>query len=130
MIAFVFDLAAWLVHTDDPLRAAMLVGASDRIRATGFVRTPYDARLHAQVMNDLEARVYQHELASARKQGDSLTIEQILDLLGDKNMGSSAHDSQLSDREMEILRLMSQGMSKQADRRHCLRVGKHGQAGY
>jgi non-specific serine/threonine protein kinase len=119
VIASCADTAAWLIRGDAPLRAAILVGASDAIRETGFARTPYERHLHMQVKDDLELRLREPELESARKQGRELTLEHVLELLEDEDAlapvpdldGMSEADLQLSDREVEILRLMSEGMS-------------------
>jgi non-specific serine/threonine protein kinase len=118
-IASCADLAAWLIRANDPLRAAILVGAADGVRETGFARSPYERRLHTEVMDDLQDRMHETDLESAVKQGRALTVAQILRVLDHQNAHSPVHDLEgisgagveLSDREVEIIHLMSEGLS-------------------
>jgi non-specific serine/threonine protein kinase len=119
MLALCADLASWLLRGDDPLRAAVLVGASEAIRDTEVALSAYERHLRAEVMSDLRTRVREQALALALKQGHALSSEQVLELLEDDdgvvavpNLESDPdEDTELTEREMEILRLMSEGLS-------------------
>jgi non-specific serine/threonine protein kinase len=119
VIAACADVAAWLIRGDDPHRAAQLLGAAGAIRESGFARTPYERVLHAQTLEELAARMHEQELELARQQGHTLMANQILDLIEGHGISApethtdvlSDADSRLSDRELEVIRLMSEGMS-------------------
>jgi predicted ATPase/DNA-binding CsgD family transcriptional regulator len=119
LVASCADMAAWVIRLEDPLRAAALLGAADAIRETSFPRMPYERLLQTQVLNELKANVQQRALDSARQQGRELSVDQILDLVEAEDTiapvpeleGVSPADLALSNREIEVIRLMSEGLS-------------------
>ena len=117
------DVAALLLAGEQPLSAATLVGASDALRVSGFARNAYERHVHSRVIKALAARLAADDLESARDRGRSWTLEQTVDellvleedvtgrALASSNESMAHAQMELSDREREILKMMSQGMS-------------------
>ena len=125
-IAYCLDgLAAVALERDQGSRAAMLLGAAERLRETvgiGVYTYRPDRTLHEQVVNGVRARLDAETISASWAEGRAMPIEQVLT----EAMAEEAEEAEeveehpplapapprgLSEREAEVLRLVATGMT-------------------